>query len=427
MSNSVIRVNNLSKRYRIGIAESNKTFREAIVDSFKSPIRNFNRLHNLTKFKSSSEADAIWALKNVTFEVNEGDVLGIIGRNGAGKTTLLKVLSRITEPTDGFAEIYGRVSSLLEIGIGFHPELTGRENILLNGAIMGMRKREVEGNLSDIIAFAGIEKFLDTPIKRYSSGMYVRLAFSVAAHLKSDILLVDEVLAVGDLAFQKKCLGKMGEMAKSGRTVLFISHNMGAILNLCQRAIWLDNGCLIENGDSNKVVRDYEENQLKLFDESSSIAERHSDEIKGRKFYISRVEILNNKGEHSNVFRYNENLILVVSYEGYLNGEHFSPEFRIYNELGQLVCTGASKPYHDKWFSSDDEKVKIEIGSLILTSGKYRISLSVMTESYRADTWDDAVAFTIIECQPFVQNWDIPTFREGACVINHSFSKVNEK
>jgi lipopolysaccharide transport system ATP-binding protein len=186
-------------------------------------------------------------MNGVSFEVNEGDVLGIIGRNGAGKTTLLKILSRITEPTSGFAELHGRVSSLLEVGTGFHPELTGRENIFLNGAILGMRKREIENKFDAIVDFTEIEKFIDTPVKRYSSGMYVRLAFAVAAHLEPEILLVDEVLAVGDIAFQKKCLGKMGEVAKGGRTVLFVSHNMGAVRNLCQSAIWLDNGQIVRS------------------------------------------------------------------------------------------------------------------------------------------------------------------------------------
>ncbi|HLE18764.1 MAG TPA: ABC transporter ATP-binding protein, partial [Syntrophales bacterium] len=216
MSKPIIVVNNLSKHYRIGAAEKGKTFREAIVDSFSAPIRNFNRLRNLTRFKKDNEEDTIWALKDVSFDVNRGEVLGIIGRNGSGKSTLLKVLSRITEPTSGSVEIHGRVSSLLEVGTGFHPELTGRENIFLNGGILGMKKKEIESKFDDIVSFSEIGKFLDTPVKRYSSGMYVRLAFAVAAHLEPEILLVDEVLAVGDAEFQKKCLGKMENLAGGG-------------------------------------------------------------------------------------------------------------------------------------------------------------------------------------------------------------------
>jgi lipopolysaccharide transport system ATP-binding protein len=228
----------------------------------------------------SSQEDVIWALNDVSFEVNEGEVLGIIGKNGAGKSTLLKILSRITEPTSGSAEFDGRLSSLLEVGTGFHPELTGRENIFLNGAILGMRKREIEVKFDEIVKFAEIEKFIDTPVKRYSSGMYVRLAFAVAAHLEPEILLVDEVLAVGDIAFQKKCMGKMGEVARGGRTVLFVSHNMGAIRNLCGSAIWLDNGRIVKKGATDEVVRDYEENQIKHFDESSYVRERSPEDVK---------------------------------------------------------------------------------------------------------------------------------------------------
>lgn len=262
MPNPIIKVNNLSKRYRIGAKEQGyKTFREAIVDGITAPVRNLAKLRRLTKFKdnpsSNDEEDVIWALKDVSFEVNEGEVLGIIGRNGAGKSTLLKILSRITEPTSGYIDIHGRISSLLEVGTGFHPELTGRENIFLNGAILGMRKREIEEKFDEIVKFAEIEKFIDTPVKRYSSGMYVRLAFAVAAHLEPEILVVDEVLAVGDADFQRKCLGKMGEVAKGGRTVIFVSHNMGAISELCQRTVLLREGKIIEDGPTKQVVGKY--------------------------------------------------------------------------------------------------------------------------------------------------------------------------
>ena len=258
MSNPIIKVNNLSKRYRIGAKEQGyKTFREAIMEGITAPVRNLAKLRSLTRFKSGREEDMVWALKNVSFEVNEGELLGIIGRNGAGKTTILKVLSRITEPTTGSIGIHGRISSLLEVGTGFHPELTGRENIFLNGAILGMRRREIERKFDEIINFSEIEKFIDTPVKRYSSGMYVRLAFAVAAHLEPEILLVDEVLAVGDIAFQKKCLGRMGEVAKGGRTVLFVSHNMETIQKLCTRAILLHEGTVVMEGSTDEVISKY--------------------------------------------------------------------------------------------------------------------------------------------------------------------------
>jgi lipopolysaccharide transport system ATP-binding protein len=274
MVEPIITVENLSKRYRIGAKEqAYKTLREIITDGFTAPIRNLTRLRKLTKFDDidtsrynsnpistagkPTENDIIWALKDVSFEVKQGEILGIIGRNGAGKSTLLKVLSRITEPTTGDVKIYGRISSILEVGTGFHPELTGRENIFLNGSILGMRKEEIKRKFDEIVAFAETEKFIDTPVKYYSSGMYVRLAFAVAAHLEPEILVVDEVLAVGDAAFQKKCLGKMGNVAKEGRTVLFVSHNTTAVKSLCKRAIWLDEGKVVEAGEVGGVVDNY--------------------------------------------------------------------------------------------------------------------------------------------------------------------------
>jgi lipopolysaccharide transport system ATP-binding protein len=256
MSTPIISISSLSKQYHIGAREKiNRNLREAITEAFTAPIRNFREIGRLTR--QDDHADTIWALKDVTFDVQEGEVVGIIGRNGAGKSTLLKILSRITEPTSGEIRLNGRVSSLLEVGTGFHPELTGRENIYLNGTILGMRKVEIDRKFEEIVAFSEIEKFLDTPVKRYSSGMYVRLAFAVAAHLEPEILLVDEVLAVGDAAFQKKCLGKMGDVAKEGRTILFVSHNLAAVLSLCSRSFLLDQGALISSGPTEDVVNRY--------------------------------------------------------------------------------------------------------------------------------------------------------------------------
>lgn len=249
MSEAAIKVEQLSKRYRIGaIQERYKTLRDSFADAFTSP---FYRAAN--RFRRSSNGtdkahETIWALKNLNLEIKQGDVVGVIGRNGAGKSTLLKILSRITEPTSGYADISGRVGSLLEVGTGFHQELTGRENIFLNGAILGMRRAEIMRKFDEIVAFSEVEKFIDTPVKRYSSGMHMRLAFSVAAHLQTEILLVDEVLAVGDIAFQKKCLGKMEDVAANGKTVLFVSHNLGAIKELCQKAVVINHGMLDFHG-----------------------------------------------------------------------------------------------------------------------------------------------------------------------------------
>jgi lipopolysaccharide transport system ATP-binding protein len=242
MNDIAISVKNISKVYRLGERmERYRTLRDTITDCVTAPWRALKRISRRRDAEAMA-AREFWALKNVSLEIKRGDVVGIIGRNGAGKSTLLKVLSRITEPTSGCAEIHGRIGSLLEVGTGFHPELTGRENVFLNGAILGMKRREIERKFDEIVAFSEVEKFIDTPVKHYSSGMNLRLAFAVAAHLDPEILLVDEVLAVGDIAFQKKCIGKMDEVAKVGRTILFVSHNMGTIRSLCNTGIFLDGG-----------------------------------------------------------------------------------------------------------------------------------------------------------------------------------------
>ncbi len=254
MSDVAIRVEGLGKRYRIGKRERYRALRDVLTDAVHAQLRGIRSTFQRSDVRRGNGDRTIWALKDVTFEVKQGEVVGIIGRNGAGKSTLLKILSRITEPTSGMVDVFGRVGSLLEVGTGFHPELTGRENIYLNGAILGMKRAEIGRKFDEIVAFAEIDKFLDTPVKHYSSGMYVRLAFAVAAQLEPEILLVDEVLTVGDTAFQKKCLGKMGEVAKQGRTVLFVSHNMAAVEHLCQRGVILDHGALSYFGDVEQAV-----------------------------------------------------------------------------------------------------------------------------------------------------------------------------
>lgn len=279
MSDAIIKVEGLSKRYRIGQYVGGpyqyRALRDVLTDAMYAPFRRLRArikqravgsnptlnieppIHPSTHSPINSSTDFIWALKDVSFEVKQGEVVGIIGRNGAGKTTLLKVLSRITEPTKGRAEIKGRIGSLLEVGTGFHPELTGRENVYLSGAILGMTKKEINRKFDEIVDFSGIEKFIDTPVKRYSSGMWVRLGFAVAAHLEPEILLVDEVLAVGDAAFQKKCLGKVGNVAKEGRTVLFVSHNMAAVRSLCSRAFLLSDGRIVFCGPTSQCIDHY--------------------------------------------------------------------------------------------------------------------------------------------------------------------------
>ncbi len=308
MNDIAIRADKLSKRYRIGQQEPYKTLRGAVTDLFKSP---FQRQH--------SESQFIWALKDVSFKVRKGEVIGIIGRNGAGKTTLLKILSRIAKPTRGYGEIHGRVGSLLEVGTGFHLELTGRENIYLSGAILGMKKAEIDHNFDEIVHFAGVEKFIDTPVKRYSSGMLVRLAFSVAAHLEPEILLIDEVLAVGDVEFQKKCLGKMRSVTGEGRTVLFVSHNMAAIRDLCPRTLLIDNGRILLDTDTEKAIAKYLDRNL------SEGAVVSAEQIEGRvegvinrdnpTIRLKEIALMDRDGMYRNTFGSDEEIRVSITYE----------------------------------------------------------------------------------------------------------------
>jgi lipopolysaccharide transport system ATP-binding protein len=299
MSDIAIKVEGLGKRYKIGrMQKRHDTLRDQLMHLLRKPFsRNgLSPHHSSLSTHHLDSSDILWALKDVSFEVKRGEVIGIIGRNGAGKSTLLKILSRITEPTEGYADINGRVGSLLEVGTGFHPELTGSENIFLNGSILGMKRAEIGKKFDEIVAFAEIEKFIDTPVKHYSSGMYVRLAFAVAAHLDPEILIVDEVLAVGDVAFQKKCLGKMGDVAKEGRTVIIVSHQLQMVRNLCFRTLLLEEGQLVEIGSTEKVIASY------LDDTRSSTTEwRVGEEGLGDKalpfFTLSRFAIVGEFGE----------------------------------------------------------------------------------------------------------------------------------
>jgi lipopolysaccharide transport system ATP-binding protein len=249
MNKAVIHVEGLGKRYRVGERERYLALRDVLTRFFTSPFRPNGQRRT---------ADYLWALRDVNIDIGEGEVVGLIGRNGAGKTTLLKVLSRITRPTDGYAEVHGRIGSLLEVGTGFHPELTGKENIFLSGAIQGMAKRDIEKRYDEIVSFAEVERFLETPLKHFSTGMQMRLAFAVAAHLEPEIMLVDEVLAVGDIQFQKKCLGKMQDVSRSGRTIVFVSHQMNQIRRLCERALWIDAGRVRRSGPTEEITASYE-------------------------------------------------------------------------------------------------------------------------------------------------------------------------
>ena len=331
---AIINVENISKSYSIGRKESYGSLRDEIMQVITSPFR-----------KSSIEEkdnNTIWALKDVSFEVKEGDVLGIIGRNGAGKSTLLKILSRITEPTSGRITMKGRVASLLEVGTGFHPELTGRENILLNGALLGMTRPEIRSKFDEIVAFAEIDKFLDTPVKRYSSGMYVRLAFAVAAHLEPEILIIDEVLAVGDASFQKKCLGKMGDVAKGGRTVLFVSHNMAMIASLCTHCLLLERGEMIKRGVTGEIVDlYYSDNVLGKGEVDFTKTEQLPGDSRAK---LMKARILNSRGEITSEVRIDEPAILEMEYQLLQDNLAATPNFHIYNSQGVCAFVTSDTP-----------------------------------------------------------------------------------
>jgi lipopolysaccharide transport system ATP-binding protein len=318
MNDTAINVQHLSKRYTIGAAVGQQTFREALISGAKAPLRRMRSA--LSGSGSVAATRDFWALRDISFEVKRGEVIGIVGRNGAGKSTLLKILSRITGPTGGYAEIHGRVGTLLEVGTGFHPELTGRENMYLNGAILGMSRADINRKFDEIVAFAEVEQFIDTMVKHYSSGMYLRLAFAVAAHLEPEILIVDEVLAVGDAQFQRKCLGKMGEVAKEGRTVLFVSHNMGAVRSLCSRAIWLHDGAVRMDTGTYEVIEKYLQQTLTPSSDQIDLraVERSGD-------FGTRLKITGVRFNHGEPIMHGEQVLIDFEYEA--NTEAFGVAF----------------------------------------------------------------------------------------------------
>ena len=431
MTDIAIHVESLGKRYRIGAnQQAYKTLKEKLTSAASAPFRTAR--HLLTRNgngqptadgrrmtvasralasvlgRPSSVNNMIWALKDVSFEIKRGEVVGIIGRNGAGKSTLLKILSRITDPTEGFADIHGRVGSLLEVGTGFQPELTGRENIFLNGSILGMKRAEIKKKFDEIVDFAEIEKFIDTPVKHYSSGMYVRLAFAVAAHLEPEILLVDEVLAVGDAAFQKKCLGKMGDVAKEGRTVLFVSHNMAAIENLCGRALLLDRGKVNYIGDVDNGIAVYLDSGIISHEgdvDLSSHPTRRTEALP----LLKRARLLDNDGNVKDRFYCGEPMNIEFTFDPVVNLR--APQFGIGVDdwMGSRIFSITT------YFSSSELpslehpcRVICHIDEIPLAPGRYTLSLSAGTpHNPLIDALDNAMSFDV-ESVDFFGNGRIP-------------------
>ena len=370
MSEPAIQVENLGKKYIIGHQQQERY--TALRDVMANGAKSFGRklLNPFGKKMPESGSEEFWALKDVSFEIKQGDRVGIIGRNGAGKSTLLKILSRITEPTTGRISMEGRVASLLEVGTGFHPELTGRENIYLNGAILGMSKAEIKRKFDEIVAFAEVEKFLDTPVKRYSSGMYVRLAFAVAAYLEPEILVVDEVLAVGDAQFQKKCLGKMEDVGKSGRTVLFVSHNMATIIALCQRTIWLVNGHVEMDGEAEQVISKY-----LLHGSESSGKVLISENVSGKVFCFKSLCLLNREGNITSVFDTKEPILIRLEYEAAQTIKNLEISLRLYNFSGIPIFTINRSSSISSEVTAGNHIAEIEIPPWFLVPGSYNINI----------------------------------------------------
>jgi lipopolysaccharide transport system ATP-binding protein len=349
MNSESIRVEGLSKRYQISSGRSAAsseydTVRDSLVQLAKFPFKRAAALLRGDAYGATGLNEDFWALSDVSFEVKQGDVLGIVGRNGAGKTTLLKILSRITEPTTGSITQYGRVGSLLEVGTGFHPELTGRENLYLNGAILGMRKAEIKAQFDEIVAFAEVEQFIDTPVKFYSTGMQVRLAFAVAAHLEPEILIIDEVLAVGDIKFQQKCLGKMEEIGSSGRTVLFVSHNMPAVSRLCSRAILLEQGKLVEDGTVTEVISKYVGGGQTLASRSWTDSEQNpGDET----IQLNSIRAVDEDHKSSDPFDIRNRIGIEIEFELLKGDVWFTSGFNVTNADGQMLFNVTESPDPD--------------------------------------------------------------------------------
>ncbi len=399
MSDTIIRVENLGKKYLLSHQQEGrsnyKALRDVMADGANLLAKSFGKRSKL----ESPSREEFWALKDVSFEIKQGDRVGIIGRNGAGKSTLLKILSRIVEPTEGRISIKGRVASLLEVGTGFHPELTGRENIYLNGAILGMGKAEIKRKFDEIVAFAEVEKFLDTPVKRYSSGMYVRLAFAVAAHLEPEILIVDEVLAVGDAQFQKKCLGKMEDVGKEGRTVIFVSHNMGTISSLCNKGILLSKGICVGNDRIEKIISQYSSSSSQMTGEVTDLGPLKDNQ----KLKIRRVRITDEAGLTQTEIISRSRAYLEITFQVLSPGRGYGIAFEIQSLQHGIIFSSTNwdqKPIEsrDKRMEAGEYIARVEIPIYLMRGGEYAIKVSSTIPAVEIlDIFSKEVSFDLVD------------------------------
>ena len=421
-----IQVSNLSKLYRLGARQqAYHTLRESIVEAVAAPFQRLRELFSRPTVpvgEARIEGDAFWALRDVSFDIHPGEVVGVIGRNGAGKSTLLKIISRITEPTSGRVVLKGRVGSLLEVGTGFHPELTGRENIFMNGSILGMSRREIAQKFDEIVAFSEVDDFLDTPVKRYSSGMYVRLAFAVAAHLEPEILIVDEVLAVGDAAFQRKCLGRMREVSKHGRTVIFVSHNMAAIETLCNQVIYLDGGKLVNKGDTKEQIQSYYQHAEAAAAKANALANVGGKQRPNQ--IIHSIAVVNEDGEVShNVrlggkFSLRLKLTAPAALEGAVVGVGFDDtlEQRALSVLTPLTHGGVNIP-------AGTSMIECNVPNFPLAPGDYWLKVVITARGSDVDTLEKGLRIHVYNAHVFEEGRG---HHRGYCVAQSTWRYGSE-
>ncbi len=408
MSDPVISVAGIGKEYVLGVSMSGNMLREQIASGVRKIFQRVER--------PNRQQQRFWALKDVSFRVDQGEVVGVIGHNGAGKSTLLKVLSEITEPSTGEIRVRGRIASLLEVGTGFHPELSGRENIYLNGAILGMTRSEISRKFDEIVAFSGVERFLETPVKRFSSGMYVRLAFSVAAHLEPEILVIDEVLAVGDLEFQKRCLGKMGDVARSGRTVLFVSHNMTAIHDLCERSLLLNHGELVADGATGDVINGY----LSGLNTDASIKRKVSNDADA---WVTDVRLIYEGSESRQGFKMGQSLCVEISYETKKKVEHLGFGISIEDCIQSTRVFASVSSIHGIQLENveGEGRARVCFPDLKLVPGRYMVTITLNAKSFQYDRLEGVRILDVLGQDELGTGWVLSRQRNGVVWLNHEW------
>jgi lipopolysaccharide transport system ATP-binding protein len=430
---NVIEIENLWKEYRLGVI-GHGTLTQDLQSWWARTVGKEDPNSLLTSLskgqKKQMDGDRFWALQNINLEIKQGEIIGIIGKNGAGKSTLLKILSRVTAPSKGVIKVKGRIASLLEVGTGFHQELTGRENVFLNGAVLGMTKIEIKRKFDEIVNFSGIEAFIDTPVKRYSSGMYVRLAFGVAAHLEPEILVIDEVLAVGDLEFQTKCMKKMEDLAGSSRTILFVSHNMGVVRSLCGRVAWLQNGSVYGDGSGSELVKAYQEAMSnRTPSESVTFIRDINDVTPGRITWVESAQICNEADQPCNRFRYGDDLKLKFSIGGGVPRDGTALIWIMTDASGNNIGWSNSALLKSFFLKNGKRIACCIIKNLPLAVGRYYFSLScgIAGGGEVKDIWRNAISFEVVACDPFNSSYEQQAEPFGPVIFQQDWISIEHE